>query len=275
MESALGQSFRDLELIIIDDGSTDQSAAAVQPYLSDTRVRFIQQANTGQCEAKNKGIQLSRGQFVAFLDADDVWLLDKLEQQLPLFEGRPDVGVVYGFLARIHSRGQSLPWEPVPPRRGTVTADLLIENFVPFASAVVRRTLLERHGAFDPRLDMGIDYNLWLRLSVHCEFDFVERVVGKYRVWEGQMSRKVFERYAAGLSIMQAFLKQHGEDLQRADIERAWAHTYVGRGDTYLWAGRGRRRAWQDYARAWAHDARYWRVYRAMLRSLLTRRPPE
>jgi glycosyltransferase involved in cell wall biosynthesis len=274
IESALGQTFGDLEVIVIDDGSPDNTATVVQAYLTDERVRYYWQPNAGQCAAKNKGIGLSKGRFVAFLDADDLWLPGKLERQLPLFEDRPDVGVVYGFLAKIDSLGRPLPWEPVPPRRGIVTADLLIENFVPFASSVVRKSLLDKRGGFDPELDMGIDYDLWLRLSAHCEFDFVEEVVGKYRVWEGQMSQKVFQRYSAGMGIMREFLAQYGAELRKADVERGWARTYTGLGDTHLWAGGGLLRAWRDYFRAWMHDTTCWPVYRAMLRSLLTDRAP-
>jgi hypothetical protein len=160
------------------------------------------------------------------------------------------------------------------PRRGLVTSHLLIDNFVPFASAVVRRSLLDRFGAFDQRLDMGIDYELWLRLSVQCEFDYVPDVVGQYRVWSGQMSRKVFDRYDAGIEIMRRFLRQNAGEVSSRDAHRGWAHTYVGRGDQKLWVANSLPRAWADYMVAVRHDVTYWPIYRAMLRSFLLRRAP-
>jgi glycosyltransferase involved in cell wall biosynthesis len=274
IESALSQTAGDLELIIVDDGSSDGTEHAIAPFRADPRVRYSRQENSGQCAAKNKGIELARGDFVAFLDADDLWRRDKLERQLRLFEDRPDVGVVYGFLEKIDGAGQPLPWEPVSPWQGYVTPRLLKENFVPFASAVVRRSLLVRNAGFDPGLDMGIDYDLWLRLSMQCEFDYVPAVVGSYRVWEGQMSRKVFQRYTAGIGIMSAFLARYGTVIRREDVRRAWAHTYAGRGDTRLWYGRDWRGAWADYMLALSQDVAYWPVYRSMARSLLTWRAP-
>lgn len=274
IESALGQSAGDLELIIVDDGSTDGTKKSIERYMDDARVRLWSQENAGQCAAKNRGVSLASGEFVAFLDADDVWRFDKIEQQLRLFEDRPDVGVVYGFLEKIDERGQVLPWEPMPPWSGVVTSRLLKENFVPFSSALVRRQLLERHGSFNPALDMGIDYDLWLRLSLQCEFDFVPTVVGSYRVWSGQMSRKVFQRYAAGIEIMNSFLSDFGETIGSGDVARAWAHTFAGRGNTRLWYASDFLGAWGDYLIALSHDAFYWPVYRSMLRSVLTWRAP-
>lgn len=272
--SVLNQTHRNVELLVIDDGSTDDTRSVVQQFMDDARVRHHWQPNAGQCAAKNKGIELSNGEFVAFLDADDCWKEDKLARQLELFVDRPDVGVGYGFLELIDHTGRQLPWEPVPPRRGEVTEELLLENFVPFSSAIVRRTLLERHGGFDAKLDMGIDYDLWLRLSLQCEFDFVPDVVGQYRIWPGQMSRKVHERYEAGIRIMRKFLSASCGAVPRDAVARAWAHTYVGRGNAKLWSGGDWRGAWGDYFRALHDDPRYWQVYRAMLRSLLVQRPP-
>jgi glycosyltransferase involved in cell wall biosynthesis len=274
IESALGQTCNDLELHVIDDGSTDGTRGVVERYLSDTRVRYYYQANAGQCPSKNLGIALSKGEFVAFLDADDVWLQDKLSRQYALFEGRPDVGVVYGFLERIGAAGESLQWDPVPPERGDVSSALLMRNFVPFSAAAVRRRLLERHGGFDPALDMGIDYDLWLRLSMQCDFDFIPEVVGRYRVWPGQMSRNVVHRYQAGMRTMQRFLERYGGRLSKEEVDTAWAHTFVGRGNSKLWSENEFGEAWIDFIRALRIKPLYWPTYRSMVRSLVLRRAP-
>lgn len=274
VSSVLGQTLPELELLVIDDGSTDDSARVVAPFLRDPRMQYHSQANAGQCATKNRGISLARGEFVAFLDADDTWRADKLARQMELFDGLPDVGVAFGFLERIGADGRHLPWEPVPPHRGVVTEDLLLRNFVPFSSSVVRKRLLQRYGGFDPNLDMGIDYELWLRLSMQCEFDYVDDVVGQYRVWPGQMSRKVRQRYQAAIGIMNGFLQRYGEHVNRATVAEAWAHTYVGRGNNVLWAERDWPGAWTDYFRALSHRPTYWPAYRSMLRSLILQRAP-
>ena len=95
VESVLAQTFTDWELLIIDDGSTDDTPDAVRPFLADRRVRYVRSDRLGQSRAKNLGIRLSRGEFVAFLDADDAWLPTKLEKQLAAASRvDPDVGVV-------------------------------------------------------------------------------------------------------------------------------------------------------------------------------------
>lgn len=274
VESALAQTIRDVELLVIDDGSTDDTPRIIRHYLGDPRVRYERQANAGQCATKNNGIALARGEFIAFLDADDTWRPDKLERQLELFEGMPDVGVGYGYLERIDDSGRPVPWQPVPPRRGQVTEQLLLRNFVPFSASIVRTKLLRRHGGFDPELDMGIDYDLWLRLSMQCEFDYVDDVVGQYRVWAGQMSRKVRQRYVAGIQIMNRFLARHGGQVDAGAVAVGWAHTYVGRGNSLLWTERDWKGAWSDFFLALQYRPTYWPAYRSMLRSLLTQRPP-
>ena len=89
VESVLAQTFADWELLIIDDGSTDHTPEAVRPFLADRRVSYTRSDRLGQPRAKNLGIRLARGEFVAFLDADDAWMPTKLDKQLALFHDRP------------------------------------------------------------------------------------------------------------------------------------------------------------------------------------------
>src|SRR4029079_1800846 len=93
--------------------------------------------------------QLARGEFIAFLDADDLWKPDKLKLQMPLFDGRPHVGVVYSDYEMMDGEGRPIHKNPTHMHRGRISGRLLIENFVSFPTAVVRRECLERHGVFD------------------------------------------------------------------------------------------------------------------------------
>lgn len=274
VESALGQSYSNVEVVVVDDGSSDDTPAIVGRWRNDARVQLHRQANRGQTRAKNKGIELSRGPFLAFLDADDAWLPHKLARQMPLFVGRPEVGVVYSDYERMDQDGQLLPKGPTHMFRGRVSGQLLIDNFVSFPSAVVRRVCIERHGAFDEALDMGIDYDLWLRLSAHCEFDFVPEPTVRYRIWSGQMSKNFRGRYEAGIRIMQRFIEQNPNAVPEGVLRDAWAHTYTGRGNRILWQEKDRRSAFRDYLRALSFRPGYWPVWRSMLRSLITMRAP-
>lgn len=254
VESALGQTLGDLEVVIVDDGSTDEIGPVIERWQGDPRVRYVRQANAGQASAKNHGIRLARTPLVAFLDADDRWDLAKLSRQLPLFE-RAEVGVVY-------SRGLFLSADGVTrippdtgaaraPRAGRVTSALLYDNFVPFSSAVVRRDLLERVGGFDERLAMAIDWDLWLRLSLHCEFDWVDERLLHYRVGHGdQMSRRALVRLECCERILADFVARHSAVLPSADVRRALAYSYALRGSVY--AEHDRRKALAYYRRSLA-----------------------
>lgn len=203
VESVRAQTFPDWELLIIDDGSSDETPRVVQPFLVDSRIRYVRSDVLGQSRAKNLGIGLSRGEFVAFLDADDAWLPTKLEKQLAVFRERPALGVVYCRRSLIDESGQTLVAKPraaVPT--GRVLSAMFVQNFVCFSSAMVRREVFSRVGTFDPQWDLAIDYDLWLRVAKHYEFDFVDEELVLYRTGHGNLSKKLSDRVATALSIM-------------------------------------------------------------------------
>ena len=259
---------------IVDDGSTDDTPQILQQWAGDPRVRSHRQANAGQARAKNRGVELSRGRFVAFLDADDAWNPDKLAQQMPLFRGRPELGVVYSDYQCMDADGRPLVKGVTPMRRGWVTGPLLIESFVRYSAGVVRRECLERNGGFDETLDMGIDYDLWLRLSAHWQFDFVPQSTVRYRIWAGQMSKNYRKRYESAIRIMRSFLANNPGIVNATVVREAWAHTYAGRADTTLWHERDHLAAFKDYRRALSFAPWSWSVWRSILRSLVTTRAP-
>lgn len=274
VESVLSQSYDNVEVQIVDDGSTDDTARIVQQWLEDERVRVYAQPNAGQARAKNQAVALSRGRFVAFLDADDVWLPGKLQRQMDLFRGRPELGVVYSDYQCIDGEGRPLQKGVTRMRRGWVSGPLLVENFIAYSAGVVRRECLERHGCFDETLGMGIDYDLWLRLSAHYQFDFVPEPTVRYRIWAGQMSRNYRKRYQSAIRIMQGFLDSNPRIVNSGMVRQAWAHTYVGRGDITLWQEKDRLAALRDYARALRQVPWYSPAWRSLARCLITTRAP-
>jgi glycosyltransferase involved in cell wall biosynthesis len=274
LESALSQDYPALEVRIVDDGSGDDTAQVLERWRDDARVHVHVQANAGQTRAKNRGIADSRGDFIAFLDADDVWLPGKLRRQMALFAAHPQVGVVYSDYECMDGEGRPLPKGPTPMRRGRITGPLLIDNFVSFSSSVVRRSCLEACGAFDESLDMGIDYELWLRLSASYSFDFVPEATLRYRIWPGSMSKNFKKRYASAIRIMEGFLERHPNAVAAQLVREAWAHTYVGRGNITLWREKDRKAAFSDYFRALRYEPCYWPAWRALLRGMITTRTP-
>ena len=131
---------------------------------------------------------------------------------------------------------------------GRVTRQLLFDNFVTFNTALVRRAAIDECGAFDTSLRMGIDYDLWLRISTKYQFQYVRETFAKYRVWEGQMSRDVERRFDSAFTIMEKFAARHPDAVSDRDRRAARAYSLVSRSRWRLREGR-RQAAWSDLER--------------------------
>jgi glycosyltransferase involved in cell wall biosynthesis len=168
VESALRQTFTELEILVVDDASQDRIQANTPPF-SDPKVKcvFVEE-QAGGAASRNVGIALSRGIFVAFLDDDDEWSRERLSEQLPALQQNPSAGVAY--CREVWRRSRTVLRTNYPVHQGNVFPYLML-GWCPSSTSnfIVRKTLLERHG-FDERLPGLQDYDLWLSLSMHTEF---------------------------------------------------------------------------------------------------------
>lgn len=204
------QTFPDWELLIIDDGSSDDTPSAVQPFLDDPRVQYHRSDRLGQPRAKNLGVGLSRGRVITFLDADDVWLPHKLERQLEVLDTDPGLGVCFCRRGLIDEAGERLPVNDPTPPTGRVLDQLFLRNFVCFSSVAVRREVFDHVGGFDPALDLAIDYDLWLRAARHYDFGFVDEELVLYRTGHGNLSKRLADRVATADAIMTRAVDRRG-----------------------------------------------------------------
>lgn len=262
IESVRSQTFTDWELVIVDDGSTDDTPAAVKPYLADPRMKYVRSDRLGQSRAKNLGLRLSRGAFIAFLDADDAWMPTKLEKQVAAF--RPEVGVVFCGRELMDESGTAIPRPPAPPPpTGRVLDAMFVQNFVCFSSAMVRRSVFDHVGAFDPGLALAIDYDLWLRVARHYEFAYVPEPLVRYRTGHGNLSQKLADRVATAFSIMH----RHRGAIAPAAVAEGYASTARTMGWVLRSAEPGTALAWYARALTWPH--RRWDSFKGMAASFL------
>lgn len=267
--SVLAQRWKNLEIIVVDDGSTDDTSERMDEFRGEGRVRYIATENSGQPRAKNRGLKEARGEFIAFCDADDVWHREKLAVQMPLFED-PSVGVVYSEVSYIDQNGRGLE-KPQPYKRhsGKITDHLIIKNFIPFGTAVIRRACLERNGVFDENLPMGIDWDLWLRYSVDWQFKYAPDKTYIYRIWPGQMSKNYRGRYDNAFFILQKFLTTHPQEISRQLAARAWADMYVSRGMAIASAEKKFLEPFRDVLTGLSRDFLYWPAWRSLAKLML------
>jgi len=188
LDSLECQTFRSFETIVIDDCSTDGTASIVQDRAAaDPRIRFIQLESNSNRPAvpRNCGLAQVKGEYVAFLDADDLWSKRKLERQVMILDSRPDLALVHSYLWEFtaKSRFRGLVHLPNPLRRRASYETLRQNNAVQCSSAMVRLQVLRELGGFDERHELRSveDYQLWLRLSRSYKLGYLSEVQGQYR----------------------------------------------------------------------------------------------
>jgi glycosyltransferase involved in cell wall biosynthesis len=273
LNSVLSQTYTDYEIIVVDDGSTDNTAEVIKVFLTLPNFKYIFQGNAGQAHAKNVGIENSSGEFVAFLDADDAWAPTKIEKQMRCFED-PAVGVVFCRANYLDAEGRMIDYEMtgdyLQPRRGRVTDWLIFDNFVQFSSSVVRAECLERFHGFDESIKMGIDWDLWLGISIRYSFDYVSEPLFYYRMGHaGQMSKNLEERHRCSDFIMGKFLKSYPHAVAPGVLRKARSYTSCGRGDYFR--GLDPKRANAYYWDAIKNNPMGIAAYKGVLKNLLKR----
>jgi len=261
VDSALAQTYPDVEVIVVDDGSTDSTPSILKGY--GDRIRSVRIPNSGQAKAKNTGAALASGALIAFLDADDVWAKEKIEKQVALFEDQ-SVGVVYSRRFWMAENGQIIDMDTRPMHRGNILEQIFINNFVCFSSAVVKREVWESFGPMDESLAMGIDYDLWLRCAAHVRFDFCDDPLVYYRTGHANLSRNKDKRFESALHIMEKFLTSaDGKRLSRHLVRLAYAETYAN------WAYCYRGVSYWSTLKLYVKALSYWPVHLASIKGLV------
>lgn len=187
VESVLHQTYREVETIVIDDGSTDNTREVLAKYKG--KINYIYQERTERSRARNEGFRYSSGDYIAFLDSDDVWLPIKIEKQVDILNKQPDVGLVYVGVEFIDADGNpydgDLSWDE--PRRQVLYEDLMNHNIITgtTSSVMVRRKCLDRVGLFDESMNTCEDLDLYRRIARYYKFYRIDLPLVKFRIHIG------------------------------------------------------------------------------------------
>lgn len=235
LDSVFAQTFSDYEVIVVNDGSPDDTAELLRPLAQSGRIRYVEQANAGQAHARNRGIALARGTFIALLDDDDLWPSDKLEWQVGALRVHSEAAVVYGRPETINAAGEPVTaldghgeplWLLSPGPGGDVWERFVERNrIISPGQCLIRRGALlavvsggTADAPFDAMLGGCDDWDLWLRLAENHPFLSVDRVALRYRMHSSNASRDLLHMRRSTLALYDKHVRRHRNDPARRSV---------------------------------------------------------
>ncbi|HEV2117146.1 MAG TPA: glycosyltransferase family A protein [Terriglobales bacterium] len=272
VKSVLAQSYRPHEIIVVDDGSTDGTAHALEPFAG--AIRYLYQQNRGEPAARNTGMRAATGEYIAFLDADDLWVPEKLELQMAYFAAHPGCAFVYSDMSTFDENG--LVDASVKVRfnitfpSGNIFPALFHETLFGSGSIVFRRECLLKAGYFDEDFLVGSDYEMWLRMARHYECGVVDKPLLLYRQHPQMSTRGLGRAMRDGVPWEVEALKkilrlypQAAEELGRAEVKQRLSKPFADMAHTWLQLGEHRqaRKLFRQAIAYWPGNWRYWPFY--------------
>lgn len=222
IESVLNQTYKDFEIIVMDDGSTDNTRELLLKYISEGKIKYYFQNNKGQSAARNTAIKLSHGDLIALLDADDIWFPEKLKLQVNYFLDHTDVAMVHSNISIGTNDSIITPDLPIIKRHRSfsIFEELYLGNFVNISTVVLRRESLNVAGLFDEGLRKAEDYDLWLRVAANFKVGYQDVVTGVYRIHNDNSSRDTIGMNIGVLNVLKKMKNLYSEHVSKIPREK-------------------------------------------------------
>lgn len=243
VQSVLDQTFKDLEVIVVDDGSIDGTAATVRG-MTDPRIRLISKPNGGQASARNLGVRHATGSLIAFNDSDDVWTPRKLELQVPYLEANPALGCVYGMISNFWNDGRCGSSGFQRKIRGWSFPEMFDNPFICTQQALIPRRVMDECGPFDEGYRMAGQCLLFLRIAIRYPIDYIDEVVVLRRRHDqnisktGGLAAKVVRAQTRCRILEHIYHEQNGKNhIPQRMARRIFANAYCTLGEKYRKVG--------------------------------------
>jgi glycosyltransferase involved in cell wall biosynthesis len=207
------QTFKDLEVVLADDGSSDDTVSVAESFAEFLDLRVLRQTNAGPGAARNAGIRAARGRYCAFVDADDLMMPDRLAQQAALLDAAPQLGLVHSDLVTFDERGIIHKSRRAfsDPCGGQILERLLLNNFITTSTVMAPTARLIEVGLFDERRRISEDFDLWLRIAERWPSGFIDHPLVRYRRRPGSASDDKLATGLAALEVIEQFWHAHTE----------------------------------------------------------------
>jgi glycosyltransferase involved in cell wall biosynthesis len=222
LDSVLSQTYSHFEVIVVDDGSKDQTISIVEEYRMKypEKVKLIQKENGGPASARNVGIKAAVGEYIAFIDADDLWLPEKLEKQVRYFESQPlQVGLVYTNTKKFDKDGVwTLPGKYCKKHvNGWIYKDLIRDNVIHNLSVMARKRCFDVVGFLDESIEINEDYDMWLRIAMRFKISFIDEVLALYREHPQGRSKELEKTWIRAIGVYDKHLKMAADNDELED----------------------------------------------------------
>jgi len=217
IQSVVNQDFISWELLVIDDGSFDKTKDVVTSFDFDNRIKYFYQENGGVARARNLGIEKSRGEYVAFLDSDDLWVSTKLSRVYLELVDKPTIGLLYSnYYCFTDDRNEKVEAVHYPYFNDSMYESLIVLDYIATLTVVVRRTILVELKGFDESFFGTEDWDLWIRVAEMSEVFFLDERLGLYRIHSGGISKNIERQIGQELAVLERHNRKCSSSVRNA-----------------------------------------------------------